>query len=79
MLSLMIRVIPPGDLNCSPDLLTCRVKPNQIMHCVGVFNHCQLKEACSHVKCFNEFVCGDSGHEITHFEKQQNTDLAAAQ
>ena len=37
-------------------MMTRRLNLNLITYSVGVFNHCQLKEASSHVRCFTEFL-----------------------
>lgn len=46
-------------------LASDRLKRNFVTHSLGVFNHCQLNEAYSHVRRFTEFVWCDSEHETT--------------
>lgn len=45
-------------------VMDAETKPD---YSVEVFNHCQLKEACTHVRCFTEFLRCDSDHETTPF------------
>ena len=46
-------------------LASDQLKRNLVTHSLGVFNHCQLNEAYSHVRRFTEFVWCDSEHETT--------------